>query len=103
MVHEQQEFVVAVLLQEARRPGQQFLQVLSLRFLFSTFGIVVVLINSLLLYLLSVLMENILIDGVLPIILGGVVVGMVGAGVDAMLGADYPMLDRDYKERNGLA
>jgi putative membrane protein len=79
------------------------LQFLSLRFLFSTFGIVVVLINSLLLYLLSVLMGNILIDGVLPIILGGAVVGLVGAGIDAVLGADYPMLDRDYKERNGLA
>jgi putative membrane protein len=79
------------------------LQFLSLRFLFSTFGIVVVLINSLLLYLLSVLMDNIQIDGLLSIILGGVLVGVVGAGVDAMLGADYPMLDRDYKERNGLA
>ena len=79
------------------------LQFLSLRFLFSTFGIVVVLINSLLLYLLSVITNNIQIDGLLPIILGGALVGLVGAGIDAILGADYPMLDRDYKERNGLA
>ncbi len=79
------------------------LQFLSLRFLFSTFGVVVVLINTFLLYLLGRMTDSIDADSLLALVLGGVVVGIVGAGIDAVLGADYPMLDRDYKERNGMA
>ena len=33
---------------------------------------------------------------------GGVVVGILGLIFETLLGATPPVLDRDYKERNGL-
>ncbi len=80
------------------------LQFLALRFVFSSFGIVIVLINTVLLVLLNWLMgDRLIATTFLSLLLAGTVVGLVGAAIDALLGADYPMLDRDYKERNGLA
>ena len=79
------------------------LQFMSLRFLFSSYGIVIVLINTLLLLLLARIMsDSIMFDSVFALLVGGVLVGLIGGALDAMLGANYPMLDRDYKERNGL-
>ena len=92
--------LIFALLNAFVKPALQFL---SLRFLFSTFGIVIVVINTFLLYLLSRITDNIEAESLLALVLGGALVGIVGAGLDALLGADYPMLDRDYKERNGLA
>jgi putative membrane protein len=79
------------------------LQFMALRFLFSSYGIVIVLINTLLLMLLArVLNDSIEFKSLLALLVGGALVGLIGGALDAMLGANYPMLDRDYKERNGL-
>ncbi len=79
------------------------LQFLVLRFIFSTYGVVVVLINALLLWVLSeVLDDRLYATGVLPMVVGGLVVGVAGLMLETISGANPPVLDRDYKERNGL-
>jgi len=93
--------VIFALLNAFVKPVLQFL---SLRFLFSSYGIVIVLINTVLLWLLSLIMDDRLVATTLvSVLLGGVLIGVLGAAVDALLGADFPSLDRDYKERNGLS
>ena len=79
------------------------LQFLVLRYIFSSYGIVVVLINVLMLVLLAKLVPGTFqATGLLPVILGGLVLGIVGLLLDTLLGANPPVLDREYKERNGL-
>ncbi len=79
------------------------LQFVSLRFLFSSYGIVIVVINTVLLLLLSWIMgDSVQANSLLALLVGGALIGLIGGGIDSMLGADYPMLDRDYKERNDL-
>jgi putative membrane protein len=79
------------------------LQFLVLRFIFSTYGIVVVIINMLLLLLLAAILDDTFeVFRPLALVLGGLVVGVVGLILETLLGATPPVLDRDYKERNGL-
>lgn len=92
--------VIFALLNAFVKPALQFL---SLRFLFSSYGIVIVLINTLLLLLLGwILPGSIQATTILSVLVGGALIGILGGALDAGLGADYPTLDRDYKERNGL-
>ncbi len=79
------------------------LQFLVLRFIFSTYGIVVVIINTLLLVLLAMILGGTF-EAARPlsVLLGGLVVGVLGLIFETLLGATPPVLDRDYKERNGL-
>lgn len=80
------------------------LQFLSLRFIFSTYGLVVVVINTLLLVLLGVVLpDHINAERPIAVLAGGLLVGVLGLVFETVLGANPPMLDRDYKERNGLA
>ncbi|HEX6888719.1 MAG TPA: phage holin family protein [Candidatus Nanopelagicales bacterium] len=80
------------------------LQFLSLRFIFNTYGLVVVLINSLLLLLLGLLMpDRFQVERPIALLGGGLLVGLLGLILETVLGANPPILDRDYKERNGLA
>ncbi|HSO04828.1 MAG TPA: phage holin family protein, partial [Candidatus Limnocylindrales bacterium] len=79
------------------------LQFLVLRFIFSTYGIVVVVINALLLLLLGAILDDrIAVYRPVSLLAGGVVVGILGLVLETLLGATPPVLDRDYKERNGL-
>lgn len=79
------------------------LQFLVLRFIFSTYGIVVVIINALLLLLLgAILGDTFAVYRPVSLLLGGLVVGILGLILETLLGATPPVLDRDYKERNGL-
>ena len=80
------------------------LQFLSLRFIFNTYGLVVVLINTLLLFLLGMILPD-LVNAARPtaVLAGGLLVGVLGLVFETILGANPPVLDRAYKERNGLA
>ncbi len=79
------------------------LQFLVLRFIFSTYGIVVVVINALLLLLLgAILNDTFEVYRPVSLVVGGVVVGILGLVLETLLGATPPVLDRDYKERNGV-
>jgi uncharacterized membrane protein YvlD (DUF360 family) len=79
------------------------LQFVALRFIFATYGLVVVLINALLLVLLSVALGGLIVaDRLLSLLAGGLIVGLLGMLLETVLGATPPVLDRDYKERNRL-
>ena len=79
------------------------LQFLVLRFIFSTYGIVVVAINALLLVLLARLLHDSLVAyRPIALLAGGALVGILGLALETLLGATPPVLDRDYLERNGL-
>lgn len=79
------------------------LQLLVLRFIFSTYGIVVIVINASLLWVLSVIMvDTFRASRPLAVIFGGLVVGVLGLIFETLLGVTPPVLDRDYRERNGL-
>lgn len=79
------------------------LQFLSLRFIFNTYGLVVVLINTLLLLLLGLLVPGTInAERPVSVLGGGLVVGVLGLVLETVLGGNPPVLDRDYKERNGL-
>jgi putative membrane protein len=79
------------------------LQFLVLRFIFSTYGIVVVIINTLLLLLLGAILDDTFrVYRPISLVVGGLVVGILGLIFETLLGATPPVLDRDYKERNGL-
>jgi uncharacterized membrane protein YvlD (DUF360 family) len=92
--------VVFGVLNATLKPALQFLM---LRFIFSTYGVVVIVINAILLALLGRLMEGTF-EAYRPVALlaGGLVVGVLGLVFETLLGANPPVLDRDYKERNGL-
>lgn len=79
------------------------LQFLVLRFIFSTYGIVVALINAALLVLLGRLLPGTFeVYRPVALLFGGLVVGILGMVFETLLGANPPVLDRGYKERNGL-
>lgn len=79
------------------------LQFLVLRFIFSTYGIVVAAVNAVLLFLLGAILEDTFsLHRPIALLVGGAVVGVVGLAFETVLGATPPVLDRDYRERNGL-
>jgi putative membrane protein len=80
-----------------------FLQFLALRFILSTYGVVVILINALLLILLAVLLDDTFVAyRPISVLAGGALVGALGMLLETLLGATPPVLDRDYLDRNGL-
>jgi len=79
------------------------LQFLTLRFIFNTYGLVVIVINAALLVLLGMILEGTFeVYRPIALLAGGLVVGVLGMVLETLLGANPPVLDRDYKERNGL-
>lgn len=94
---------IAVIFGVLNATVKPLLQFLVLRFIFSTYGIVVVIINALLLLLLEAILDDTFkVDRVLSLVVAGLVVGILGLIFETLLGATPPVLDRDYKERNGL-
>jgi putative membrane protein len=92
--------VVFGVLNATIKPALQFL---TLRFIFNTYGVVVILINAVLLALLGRIMEGTFeVYRPVALLAGGLVVGVLGMAFETLLGANPPVLDRDYKERNGL-
>jgi putative membrane protein len=71
------------------------LQFFSLRFLVASYGLVVVLINALLLWLLATLLSGFLTyDWLWQLFLGGLLVGIIGMLLDAVSGTSYPIQDK---------
>ncbi len=70
------------------------LQFFSLRFLVASYGLVVVVINAFLLWLLDRLLSGLLTyDFLWQLLVGGVVVGVVGMFLDAVAGTSDPVVD----------
>jgi len=68
---------------------------LALRYVVVSYGLVLVVVNTVLLWLLSVLLGNLIqARNLLAILLGGLVVGIAGMLLDTVVGATPPILDR---------
>jgi putative membrane protein len=79
------------LLNAVVKPALQFL---ALRFLVATYGLVVVVINAAMLYLLERLVPELISSTRLwQLLLGGLVVGVLGLVLDTLAGASRPVLD----------
>jgi putative membrane protein len=70
------------------------LQFLTLQFIFVTYGLVVVLVNALLLWLLSLLFPaRFAVDNLLWALAGGLVLGLVSSFLESLLGLTMPIVD----------
>jgi len=71
------------------------LQFLALRYVVVSYGLVLIVINAVLLWLLSLLLHHLIhVRDLLAILLGGLIVGVVGTFLDALMGVTPPILDR---------
>ena len=76
------------------------LQFLALRYLVVSYGLVLVLINAGLLWLLSVLLGNVInARSLLAALFGGLIVGVIGLLLDTIVGTTPPVLDRRPEPR----
>jgi len=88
--------LMLVLLNAVVKP---IIQVLTLRFIFATGGLVVILINTAVLLLLSWLFpQHITVDGILWALLGGTVLGLSTAFLENLLGLSPPIVSEKYPE-----
>lgn len=70
------------------------IQVLTLPLLFVTYGLVIIIINAVMLWLLSWLFSNILvIDSLWSALFGGLVLGLLGMLLENILGLTPPIVD----------
>lgn len=75
------------------------IQVLTLRFIFATGGLVVILINAIMLILLSWLFpRQISVDGIGWALVGGAVLGITAAFLESLLGLSPPIVSDKYPE-----
>ena len=78
------------------------LQFLALRYVVVSYGLVLILVNAILLWLLSVLLGDLIhVRDLLAVVLGGLVVGVVGTLLDAIVGATPPILERAQEPEEG--
>jgi len=69
------------------------LQFLTLSFIFTTYGLVVVLINAIILWLLAFLFpDRFAVDSVLAALIGGALVGILGSFFESLLGLSPPIV-----------
>ena len=75
------------------------LQFLTLQFIFVTYGLVVVLVNALLLWLLSLLFPNrFAVDSLLWVLVGGLVLGLLSSFLESLLGLTMPIVPDEPPE-----
>jgi putative membrane protein len=85
--------LMAVMLGVLNALLKPILQFLTLQFIFVTYGLVVVLVNALLLWLLSLLFPNrFAVDNLLWALLGGLVLGLISAFLESLLGLTMPIV-----------
>jgi putative membrane protein len=76
------------------------LQFLMFRFLFITFGLVLVVINIIILTMMRALTpERFQVDGWLSLVLAGVLVGIIGFFLEAVMGLQPPIVDEGPRAR----
>jgi putative membrane protein len=98
-----QGLVIALVFGLLNATVKPVLQFLVLRFILSTYGVVVVLINAVLLALLGAIMDDTFVASrPIALLAGGALVGVLGMVIETLLGATPPVLDRDYLDRNSL-
>ena len=91
--------LMAVMLGVLNALIKPILQYLTLRFIFATFGLVVVLINTLLLWLLSILFPaRFAVESILWAVVGGLVLGMVSSFLESLLGLTMPIVPDEPPE-----
>lgn len=70
------------------------LQLIMFRYLFLTFGLVLVIINTIILWIMGALTpERFQSDSLLWLILAGLVVGLLGIFIESLMGVQPPILD----------
>ncbi len=75
------------------------LQFLTLQFLFVTFGLVVVLVNTLMLLLLALIFPaRFAVDSLLWAVVAGLVLGLIGSFLESLLGLSMPIVPDDPAE-----
>jgi putative membrane protein len=75
------------------------LQILTLQFIFVTFGLVVVLVNALILGLLSFLFpDRFAVDSFFWALVGGLVLGLLTSFLESLLGLSMPIVDDEPPE-----
>lgn len=89
------EFAVIALtyavLSAALKPALEFV---ALRFLVATYGLIIIVVNALTLFVLAQLMDAYIVyDRLWQLLLGGLVVGVVGIVLETAVGATQPVLD----------
>ncbi|HRQ41999.1 MAG TPA: phage holin family protein [Chloroflexota bacterium] len=67
------------------------LQLLTIRLLFVTYGIVLILVNAAILWLTSLIFKSLVIDGLLAALIGGIIVGLLGSFLDYVFGVTPPL------------
>jgi putative membrane protein len=94
--------VVFGLLNAVVKPALQFL---TLRWIVASYGLVVVLVNTAMLFLLEQLLDGAVVSAKFwPLLVGGVVVGVLGLVLETAAGASPPILDRARpSDRKGTA
>ena len=70
------------------------LQVLTIRYLFLSWGLVLLLVNIATLWLLEALVPPLDVDGGLSLVLGGLVIGLLVPVLETLLGTGPPILER---------
>jgi putative membrane protein len=80
------------------------LQLLTIRLLFVTYGLVLVVTNALLLWLLARFSDVLIIDSLLAALLGGIVIGLLGTFLDYLFGVIPPLgYGQALREEEGSA
>jgi putative membrane protein len=80
------------------------LQLLTIRLLFVTYGLVLVVMNALLLWLLARFSDVLVIDSLLAALLGGFVIGILGTFLDYLFGVIPPLgYGQTLREEEGSA
>jgi putative membrane protein len=69
------------------------LQVLTIRYLFLSYGLVIILINTATFWLLELLVSPLDIDGALSLIVGGVVIGLLMTVLETLVGITAPIVE----------
>jgi len=75
------------------------IQFLTLSFIFTTYGLVVVLINAIILFLLSWLFpDRFVVDSILAALIGGALIGILGSFFESLLGLSPPLIPDETDE-----